>query len=94
MALIKCPECGHQVSDKATSCPSCANPIKATTIQATGKKWKGLQVLAGIVFAIGVVWLIASFSVAKEPSPAAAFTAFISFFVYLFARILAWWHHG
>ena len=23
MALIKCPECGHGVSDKATSCPNC-----------------------------------------------------------------------
>ena len=23
MAIIKCPECGHQVSDKAETCPSC-----------------------------------------------------------------------
>lgn len=23
MAIIKCPECGHDVSDKATSCPHC-----------------------------------------------------------------------
>lgn len=23
MAMIKCPECGHQVSDKAEACPSC-----------------------------------------------------------------------
>lgn len=23
MAIIKCPECGHQVSDKAATCPSC-----------------------------------------------------------------------
>ena len=27
MALISCPECGSQVSDKAKSCPSCAYPI-------------------------------------------------------------------
>jgi zinc-ribbon domain len=27
MALIKCPECQHQVSDKAVSCPSCGHPI-------------------------------------------------------------------
>ncbi len=27
MALIKCPECGNQVSDKAPSCPTCGNPI-------------------------------------------------------------------
>lgn len=27
MALIKCPECGHQVSDKASACPNCGCPI-------------------------------------------------------------------
>ena len=27
MALIKCPECGHEVSDKAVSCPNCGFPI-------------------------------------------------------------------
>ena len=28
MALIKCSECGREVSDKAISCPACGNPIK------------------------------------------------------------------
>lgn len=27
MALILCPECGKQVSDKAASCPNCGAPI-------------------------------------------------------------------
>ena len=27
MALIKCSECGKDVSDKAASCPGCGNPI-------------------------------------------------------------------
>lgn len=27
MAIIKCPECGHQVSDKAATCPSCGIEI-------------------------------------------------------------------
>lgn len=27
MALIKCRECGHMVSDRAESCPNCGNPI-------------------------------------------------------------------
>lgn len=31
MALIKCSECGKQVSDKATSCPNCGAPIKNLT---------------------------------------------------------------
>lgn len=27
MALIKCPECGREVSDKASACPNCGYPI-------------------------------------------------------------------
>lgn len=27
MALIDCPECGKEISDKAASCPHCGNPI-------------------------------------------------------------------
>jgi len=29
MALINCPECGNQISDKAVSCPHCGTPIAA-----------------------------------------------------------------
>lgn len=31
MALIKCPECGHDVSDKAESCPNCGYKISEKT---------------------------------------------------------------
>ena len=27
MAMIKCPECGNSVSDKAKNCPNCGCPI-------------------------------------------------------------------
>lgn len=27
MALIKCPECGKEISDKAISCPNCGYPV-------------------------------------------------------------------
>ena len=30
MALIKCPECGNEVSSSATSCPNCGYPIRET----------------------------------------------------------------
>lgn len=29
--MIKCPECGKEVSDKATSCPNCGCPIQQST---------------------------------------------------------------
>ncbi len=28
MSLIKCPECSHDVSDQAPTCPSCGYPLK------------------------------------------------------------------
>ena len=32
MAIIKCPECGHEISDKAPFCPSCGVAIAGRTI--------------------------------------------------------------
>lgn len=28
MALVHCPECGHQVSSQAPACPSCGYPLQ------------------------------------------------------------------
>jgi len=46
MALIKCKECGHEVSDKASACPNCGCPITTETIvseepvkKSKGKLW-------------------------------------------------------
>ena len=32
MALIKCAECGREISDKATACPGCGAPISAAPV--------------------------------------------------------------
>lgn len=32
MALIKCKECGHEVSDKASACPNCGCPLEKESI--------------------------------------------------------------
>ncbi len=34
MALLKCPECSNEVSDKAVSCPKCGHPLQNTSPQA------------------------------------------------------------
>ena len=31
MALINCPECNKEISDKAKSCPNCGCPININT---------------------------------------------------------------
>ena len=33
MALINCPECSSQVSEKAPSCPNCGHPINTAMVQ-------------------------------------------------------------
>ena len=33
MALIKCHECGKQISDSASSCPGCGAPVRARTVK-------------------------------------------------------------
>ena len=40
MALIKCPECDLQVSDKAIACPHCGYPLDKSAIQKKVRKSK------------------------------------------------------
>jgi hypothetical protein len=47
MAMTKCKECNHEISDQATSCPSCGAPQKP--------KSKGLGLGAWIFIIVGVV---------------------------------------
>ena len=37
MALMKCPECGLQVSDKALSCPHCGYPLDSAVKKKKGR---------------------------------------------------------
>ena len=46
MAMVKCAECGKEVSDKATTCPSCGAPIAG--VQAT-KQEKEFSVRQGAI---------------------------------------------
>ena len=82
MAIIACKECGHQVSDKAASCPGCGAPIAA----AVKPKGRAKRVVNGFLItsaAVGVIaavlWLIGMskpagmsgiFNHAAEHSPA------------------------
>lgn len=35
MSMIKCPECGKEISDMANACPNCGYPIMSSNFQAT-----------------------------------------------------------
>ena len=38
MALIKCEECGKEISDKAIACPHCGNPLVTENLQEKKNK--------------------------------------------------------
>lgn len=84
MAMIKCDECGKDISDKAAACVHCGKPLKKT--------WKGLQ-LAGIgVMALGLVVLFVS-----SGGPAYSMGIFMLVsggIITIIGGITAWWHYG
>ena len=43
MALIKCPECGRQVSDRAIECPGCGYPIHDNIKESVSDETKGIE---------------------------------------------------
>lgn len=58
MALIKCPECGKEVSDKAETCPGCGYVLKQNKkkiTQANFSKKNKMAILLGSVILIVVV---------------------------------------
>lgn len=36
MALVRCADCGRDVSDQAPACPGCGRPIARAAVQASG----------------------------------------------------------
>jgi len=97
MALIKCPDCGKEMSDQAASCLNCGHPIKPVVIEQTAKKFKGRQAFYIILLVAGFLMLLGSFASLPESM---GFTLFSLLFIvagavgYIVSRFAAWWHHG
>lgn len=53
MSLIKCPECGKEISDLAIDCPNCGMPMlnldKAVRQKKTWKKLRLTSIITGII---------------------------------------------
>lgn len=64
MSLIKCPECGKEISDKASSCPSCGYPINNIEVETEqdrvnirGKnKGKNFLIFGSVLFLVSMVF--------------------------------------
>ena len=50
MAMIKCPECGKEISNMANACPNCGVPIRNYNRKSSGSSpvAKALKVLFGL----------------------------------------------
>lgn len=76
MALIKCPECGKEISDAAESCPNCGYPIKGQQQigdsdglgkgQETKKLKTVLFIVVGIILVVIVFYMIIYQIIAKD----------------------------
>lgn len=65
MALIKCPECGKEVSSAATNCPNCGHPIsqgKQIVKETVVKEKKKRGCLSTILLFVIVVAVIGAFA--------------------------------
>lgn len=97
MALQACPDCGHQVSNKAQSCVKCGHPLAAQTIEATGKKWKLMQVVGALLIAVGFTALCASAGTTPNTGEGAVGTTLVllaGLVLVVSGRFGAWWHHA
>jgi hypothetical protein len=73
MALIYCPECGHEISSTAVACPQCGRPTNVTPpvasrvivndpVERDGvPPWAiAAMALAGVFVVFGLIWLLSN----------------------------------
>lgn len=96
MALIKCEECGKEISDNAGVCPHCGNPIKPVEIEATSKKWKVVKIISWSAFIIGILFFFKGYGYDKWNdlrTSIGVVLAFAGLITGLVAKFGAWWNN-
>ena len=104
MGLIKCSECGREVSDKAVACPSCGAPIANApvgtpiqTIQETSKRLKAQYAIAVVIFFVGLIWLVFNIVYVTQTnqsmSPIPIILTMLGAIWAIVTKIRIWWHH-
>lgn len=106
MALIACPDCGKEVSDKAPVCNGCGSPLGVdseargsgvrtlATTQLTSKSLKLQSLIAVIMFVVGLAMGINS-----DPAEGNTGAGIASLLMtggvlwYIITRFRIWWHH-
>ena len=59
MALIKCPECGADISEKASACPKCGCPLDITKqVMSDAKKKKNKKVIIFFLVVLAFIMIL------------------------------------
>lgn len=56
MALIKCPECGKEISDTAKVCPHCGYKQKKLDIAKHKKISTSILIIGMLLFVVAILW--------------------------------------
>lgn len=89
MALTKCSDCGKEVSESAPACPYCGCPIKATTVEQTGKMWKRIKLISLGMLILGFILIVD-----KETAGLGGAMIALAPIVFIAAKLGSWWYHG
>lgn len=109
MALIKCPDCGANVSSKAPSCIQCGCPISGSqkaptqntyaTTQETSKKLKSHQLVSIFMVGLGVFLFVlgtsegATADDAKFNMTGGGLMMCFGFLLFIITKVRIWWNH-
>ena len=94
MSLIKCPDCGKNVSTREASCPHCGSPLTTEEIEVgtdlTGKRYRIYLVLGILVCSLG--WILL-FSGDESSAHTGHYLIIIGLIGYIGTKILICWEH-
>jgi len=101
MALIKCVECGKEISDQAVSCPSCGNPVSSQAktpvlIEKTSKKWKIVKLCAWFLIISGWIVFFSHYERGGFNNPLVGFgfsVGSLGVITLIIGKFGAWWSH-
>src|SRR3990167_990423 len=101
MTLIKCSECGREISARAASCPGCGNPINSQNPQEilkvepqlVDKGWKKFKIISWLIIIFGFIFgfFLMSSSGDSRRFLFGLFISFVGFISLLVGEVGAWY---
>ena len=88
MALIRCPECSRDISDRAAACPRCGRPLKALAQLV----WKALMVVGGLMVVVAYFKYYWAYFGSLDVDITARRQAMSIFAIGVLIWILGWWN--